>query len=183
MADTESLTWRNTTAALGALKPWAHNPRYSTKAQAKRLLASWKDLGQFQTIAIGPGGEVYDGHQRLSALLTVYGPEYTVDCRQSSRALTDAERQKLVITAHVGAVGSWDWDKLAAWDTAQVGEWGMDAEALKAWNSDAAQLSQMLGAEQAEQIAPEFKEYDESVADGVSVCECLTCGHKHARKD
>jgi hypothetical protein len=28
-----------------------------------------------------------------------------------------------------------------------------------------------------------FKEYDESIADGVSVCECPTCGHKHAKKD
>ena len=29
----------------------------------------------------------------------------------------------------------------------------------------------------------QFREYDESIADGVSVCECQTCGHKHAKKD
>ena len=32
-------------------------------------------------------------------------------------------------------------------------------------------------------IAPEFKEYDESIADGVEVCKCLTCGHEHAKKN
>lgn len=150
-----SLTWTNVTATLGSLKPWAHNPRYSTKVQAKRLLASWKELGQFQTIAIGPDGEVYDGHQRLSALLTVHGPDYTIDARQSNRALSDEERQKLVIIAHVGAVGSWDWDKLSGWDAPQLGEWGMDADALKAWNTDAAQLATMLGVEQTEAEPPD----------------------------
>ena len=73
------LTWTNCTATLGALKPWADNPRFSTKKQARALLNSWRDLGQFQTIAIGPDGEVYDGHQRLSALLTVHGADYPID--------------------------------------------------------------------------------------------------------
>ena len=143
----KTLAWINCTVTLGSLKPWADNPRFSTKAQAKRLLESWKTLGQFATIAIGPANEVYDGHQRLSALLTVYGPGYEVDARRASRALTDDEHRRLVITAHVGAVGSWDWDKLAGWDAPQLGEWGMDADALKAWNTDAAALATMLEAE------------------------------------
>ncbi len=29
----------------------------------------------------------------------------------------------------------------------------------------------------------DFKEYDESIADGVEVCECPDCGHKHAKKN
>lgn len=141
------LTWTNVTVRLGDLKPWANNPRFSTRTQARRLLASWKELGQFQTVAIGPGCEVYDGHQRLSALLTVYGPEYEIDARRASRALTDDERQKLVITAHVGTVGSWDWDKLSGWDTPQMQEWGMDSDTLRAWNLDALNLREMLGAD------------------------------------
>lgn len=28
----------------------------------------------------------------------------------------------------------------------------------------------------------EFPEYDESVADGIAVCRCPTCGHEHAAK-
>lgn len=168
-----SIEWHNATARLGDLKPWAHNPRMSTKAQAKRLLASWNELGQFQTIAVGPEWEVYDGHQRLSALLTVYGPEYVVDVRQAARALSEDERQKLVITAHVGAVGSWNWDALSGWDAGKLGEWGMDVDALNTWNTDAAQLRNMLDAETP---VPEFKEYDESVADDVEMIECPHCG-------
>lgn len=34
-----------------------------------------------------------------------------------------------------------------------------------------------------ETIAPEFAEYDESIADGVEVCKCPTCGHEHAKKN
>lgn len=139
-----SITWTNTTALLGQLKPWADNPRMSTKAQARRLLQSWKDLGQFQTIAVGPDFEVYDGHQRLSALMTVHDSTYVVDVRQSDRALTDEERHRIVIAAHVGAVGSWDWAKLASWDTPAVKDWGMDADALKAWQTDAGALAAML---------------------------------------
>jgi hypothetical protein len=30
--------------------------------------------------------------------------------------------------------------------------------------------------------APQFKEYDESTADGVEACKCPTCGHEHAAK-
>ena len=142
-----TITWTSTTATIGQLKPWAQNPRYSTKVQAKRLLESWKALGQFQTIAVGPAWDVYDGHQRLSALLTVYGLDYCIDVRQSDRALTDDERRKLVITAHVGAVGGWDWDKLSAWDTSDLREWGMDADALKTWNADVGQLTAMLESE------------------------------------
>lgn len=177
---TSALTWTNVTATLGSLKPWAHNPRYSTKAQAKRLLQSWKELGQFQTIAIGPEGEVYDGHQRLSALLTVHGPDYAIDARQASRALTDEERQKLVITAHVGAVGSWDWDKLAAWDTQALGAWGMDADALKAWNTDAAALATMLGAE-----VPDFQPVgieEQGRLDQKAPITCPHCGMEFTPK-
>lgn len=29
---------------------------------------------------------------------------------------------------------------------------------------------------------PTFREYDESIADGVEVCRCETCGHEHAKK-
>jgi len=159
-----SITWSNVTIALARLKPWADNPRYSTKKQARALLQSWKDLGQFQTVAIGPDGEVYDGHQRLSALLTVFGGDYEVDARQSDRALTDDEHRRLIVTAHVGAVGSWDWDKLSGWDAAALRGWGMDSDALKAWDTDAAALRTMLESEQpapVEDVEPQIDRAEE----------------------
>ena len=73
--------WTNVTVPLSSLVPWEHNPRTMTKAEAKRLVKSRNKLGQFQTIAIGPNCEVYDGHQRLSAWLTVYGADSAIYAR------------------------------------------------------------------------------------------------------
>src|SRR3990172_6644385 len=113
--NTNSPTWTNIRVRLGDLKPWSENPRMSTKAQAKRLLQSFERFGQVQTVAVSPTLSVYDGHQRLSALLTIHGPDYEIDARQSSRPLTDAERRELVVTLHAGAVGEWDWNSLSGW--------------------------------------------------------------------
>jgi hypothetical protein len=165
--------WFNVTVKLSDLKPWADNPRLSTKAQAKRLLASFEKFGQVQTVAIGPNLEVYDGHQRLSALLTIHGNGYTLDARQSDRELTDDERRELVVTLHAGAVGSWNSDALAGWDAAKVIEWGMDAETLTSWKRDTSMLERML---ESETPVPEFKEYDESAADEVEYLTCPHCG-------
>lgn len=144
MALTHSISWESKRVCIAELKPWSDNPRYSTKAQAKRLLDSWADLGQFQTIAIGPDFEVYDGHQRLSALLTMHDGAFEVDVRQSHRALTNTERKRLSIVAHTGSVGAWDWEKLVAWDSTELGAWGMDSEALVQWNTDATVLQQIV---------------------------------------
>jgi DNA modification methylase len=141
------IVWKNITVKLGDLKPWADNPRMSTKAQAKRLLQSFDKFGQVQTVAIDPDGNVLDGHQRLSALLTIHGNKYELDARQSNRPLTDAERRELVVSLHAGAVGSWDWDRVSGWDAAELQGWGMDKDLLKSWNNDANNLKELLKSE------------------------------------
>jgi hypothetical protein len=167
----ETPKWTPVTVKLGDLKPWSLNPRLSTKKQAKRILASIAEFGQVQTIAIGPGGEVYDGHQRLSALLTIHGEGYQIDARKSDRALTDDERRKLVAMLHAGAVGSWDWNALSGWDAGQLGEWGFDAELLKGWNNDANNLKEMIGADNPDnewEGMPEF-ENDDNLGDYLTI--------------
>jgi len=42
----------------------------------------------------------------------------------------------------------------------------------------AANIAAMLEALRAEEEAPDFKEYDESVADDVEMIECPKCGHR-----
>jgi predicted RNA methylase len=143
------ITWTNTRVRLGDLKPWSDNPRMSTKAQAKRLLASFDKFGQVQTVAVDPDCNVLDGHQRLSALLTLHGDGYELDARQSSRPLTDAERQELVISLHAGAVGSWDWDKVSSWSAADLQGWGMDGSLLNSWGQDYSNLKGLIESEQA----------------------------------
>ena len=142
----ETINWTACDVELGDLKPWDRNPKSISKNHARRLIEYWQRIGQFQTIAIGPGGEVYDGHQRLSCLLSVYGASYVVKCLRASRPLTDEERQELVIAAHVGTTGQFDWDALSGWDAGQLQEWGMDAETLASWRADAIALTEMLEA-------------------------------------
>lgn len=78
------LVWAPVRVRIGDLRLWERNPRRIRPAHAKRPLKSWEEFGQVQTIAIGPDGEVYDGHQRLSALLAAYGPDYEVLALQAS---------------------------------------------------------------------------------------------------
>lgn len=167
MAKNESggLTWTPCTVTLGELRPWERNPKRISKRAAKRLLENWRELGQWQTLAIGPAGEVYDGHQRLSALLAVYGPDYEVQALRASRALTDDERQRLVIEGSATAVGDFDWDILAGWDTDTLQGLGLDTDLLNVWNDQAANLREMLTAEAEPQ--------DESIEDIAAVSSDL----------
>ena len=141
------ITWQPVTVALADLTPWERNPKRISKTHAKRLLELWQRLGQFQTIAIGPSGEVYDGHQRLNVLKAVHGGKFQVQALQASRALSEKEREELTISAHTGTTGQFDWDALAGWDAAELQAWGFDAELLQDWNTGAAALATMLEAE------------------------------------
>ena len=49
------LTWENVTVKLGDLKPWERNPRFSTKAQAQRILDSFEKFGQAYITTAYPG--------------------------------------------------------------------------------------------------------------------------------
>jgi len=142
----EEITWKNIKIKLGELKPWSENPRFSTRAQADKILKSFKIYGQVIPFAISPENDVYDGHQRLSALLTKYGENHVVDARRASRMLTDDERKQLIIFLHSGAVGSWDWEKIKNWNRDQIAEWGMDFDAVNTWKKDATILNSVIGA-------------------------------------
>ena len=104
MAD--KITWSNEKRKLSELIPWPRNPRQINKEQAKRLGESFEQFGQVETIAIGPGNEVYNGHQRINVLDDKFGGDYEVEVRVASRALTEKEREKLTVFLHKGAVSS-----------------------------------------------------------------------------
>jgi hypothetical protein len=142
------LAWTPDTARLDSLELWDANPKRMSKARAARLLRSWEEMGQYQTLAIGPAGEVYDGHQRIKTLVAAgYRGDYELRVLRASRALTDAERRRVVTESTIGTVGSWDWDALSGWDAGELSGWGFDADLLREWNDDAANLALMLDAE------------------------------------
>jgi len=142
------IVWRNITAPLSRVRPWEHNPKQISKDRADRLLKLWDDLGQFQTIAIGPDFELYDGHQRYSVLQAAGRLEEAVDMRQSSRALTTKERKRLIVESHATATGSFDWDMLAnEFDASDLEAWGLGKTIAREWSSDIANLRALVASE------------------------------------
>lgn len=144
-------TWKPIQIRLGDLIPWGDNPKYSTKEDARRLLETEQEFGQFQTFSVSPyldNGKVncYDGHQRDSAWRTAYGDDFVVWALQSDRHLTDAERRKFVLKAH-NAHGQWSTDVLSGWPVDELKSGWMNKDTLKGWNMDALNLREMLNGE------------------------------------
>jgi len=135
MSKPTALTWTNSKRKLRELTGWKFNPRQISVEHGKRLLDSLTEFGQFQTIAITPDNTIVDGHQRNAvwAASDKYGLDYEVDVRVASRNLTNKERAKLVVLAHKGATGEWDFDALANLpeiDVADLVEFGFDEAEL-----------------------------------------------------
>lgn len=145
------IEWRNITAPLSRVKPWEHNPKQISKDRAERLLRLWDDLGQFQTIAVGPDFELYDGHQRYSVLQAAGRLELDVDMRQSSRALTTKERKRLIVESHATATGSFDWDMIAnEFDASELEAFGLTKSVASEWRSDLANLQALVNSSRAQ---------------------------------
>ena len=160
------LTWTTETRRLGDLIPWPRNPRQIRKDQAERLADSLDQFGQVETIAIGPEDEVYNGHQRLNVWGEEHGPDLEIEVRVSSRALTEKEREKLVVYLHRGAAGEWDFDVLAnEFELDELLEWGFTEHDL----------------ELAAVMVPDFGPVDESEQPRLDMKKpvvCPECGHE-----
>lgn len=117
--------WTSKRVRLGELAPWNRNPRRINAAQAARLRDSFEHYGQVEVLAIGPELQLYNGHQRLKVLLEQHGPDFEIEVRQSSRALTEKEREKLTIYLHRGAAGDFDLEMLLKdWSIPELDSWG-----------------------------------------------------------
>jgi hypothetical protein len=127
----QPITWTNERRKLSDLIPWEKNPRTIKNAQAERLVDSVETFGQVETLAVGPGNALYNGHQRASVLAGQYGMDYEVDVRVASRELTERERQQLTVYLHRGATGDFDFSELAAWNiNDDLIAWGFDESEL-----------------------------------------------------
>jgi hypothetical protein len=96
------IIWTNEKRKLSDLIPWPRNPRQIRKEQVDRLQESLEVFGQVEPVCIGPGNELYNGHQRLKSWAAKFG-DIEIDVRVSSRALTEKEREKLTVFLHKGA--------------------------------------------------------------------------------
>ena len=124
----QPITWTNETRKLSDLIPWDVNPRQLTEKQAEHLQKSLRKFGLAQPFLISPDDDIYDGHQRtkLMDIMKEWGHDADIDCRMSSRLLTDDERRELVVRLHENT-GEWDFDTLAnVYEVEELGDWGME---------------------------------------------------------
>lgn len=125
-AAAEAPTWTGKRVKLRHLVPWPRNPRKINPAQSARLLNSFEEFGQVELVAVGPLGQVYNGHQRLKVLSERFGMDHEIEVRVASRELTELEREKLTIYLHKGATGDFDLEVLLKeFDPVKLDEWGL----------------------------------------------------------
>jgi DNA modification methylase len=142
------IAWEDCKVMLGNLKEWPDNPALISEKEAERLMDSYQSFGQAHVFLIDPQNTIIDGHQRKNVWIRKLGADFVVDCRRASRKLTDAERRKIAVYLRSGAVGHYDWDKLANWDGFELSSWGFDTDLLKTWRFDIAALDNYLKSEQ-----------------------------------
>ena len=156
------ITWNLKTFNIYDLTDYSKNPRSLTKQQFEQLKKSLDKFGLIDKPIINADEKhtVIGGHQRLRVLRAE--GQKSVECWIPSRKLTDREVEELNIRLNKNT-GDWDFDVLAnEFELPDLVEWGFEPFELGINNEP----------------APEFKEYDESVADDVEFIECPNCGHK-----
>lgn len=138
--------WTNDRVKLGSLKPWERNPRYSTEDDAAAIVESHEMWGQSDIICIDLENNVLNGHQRLSAWLAKYRPDFEVDVRRADRIFDEAEKQAFTAFMHAKAVGRFDWQEIAnwGWDADEYRSFGFDEDFAKTRHEEAFAVESML---------------------------------------
>ena len=167
------MTWTNRIVGHDEVPPdqlLAHpdNWRVHPKYQQEALRGVINDIGYIKSVTVNKlTGRVVDGHLRVTLALRDGVPTIPVEYVE----LTEAEEAEALLTLDpIAALAGADKNNLEA--LLQQVNTG-DAAVMELLSK----LSQETGV-----VTPEFKEYDESIADGIEVCKCPTCGHEHAAK-
>ena len=105
------LTWSTVKRRLGDLVPHTLNPRVASEEFRKKLIEMLQKFGLVEIPAVSLDGTILAGHQRIAALLALYGPDHVIEVRIPSRKLTEAE-QKSYLLASNRLHADWDWTAL-----------------------------------------------------------------------
>lgn len=171
----------NRIVALSALTPHARNYNKHSDAQIEDLRASLKQFGQVRSIVVqadkaGKHFTIVAGHGIADAAKREGLTELRADVIPASWSKTKVLAY-LAADNELARHGDPDQAQLAA-----IVREVMDAEG-EALARLAAGEQKALETLLAQMDVPEFTEYDESIADGISVCKCAICGNEHAKKD
>jgi len=148
------------------LVPYARNPRTHSDGQVARIAASIREFGFTNPVLLDGKNGVIAGHGRLLAAREL-GME-SVPCIELG-GLTPEQRRSYLIADNRLALGAgWD-EELLRLELTELKELGAD---LALTGFDPVEIADItLGRD------VEFREYDESAADGVELQTCPKCGH------
>lgn len=162
---------------LSDLRPDATNANKGTQRGRGMVEASLRETGAGRSIVADKDGRIIAGNKTLEAWVDIGGEIEVV--RTDGKRLVVVQREDLDLSDDTGTAR-----KLAYYDN-RAGEVGLewDTEQLLADLSAGVDLSGMFTTEELDNLLQtipdvEFKEYDESTADDVEMCECPNCGHK-----
>lgn len=156
------ITWKLQSLELANLTDYSKNPRTLSEKEFKQLKKSLDTFGMIDKPIVNADVKhtVIGGHQR-KRVLEASGVTQC-ECWVPDRELSEREVEELNIRLNKNT-GEWDFDILANdFELDDLIDWGFDPFEL--------------GME--DKQTPEFKEYDESIADDVEFIECPNCGHK-----
>lgn len=168
---------------LGAFRIQQRNANQHTERGIALLDKSLRQDGWIGAITVAADGETFDGSARLERVadampeadpivVDVDGTRPVILRRTDIGSANDPRAKRLAVAAN--AIASADWNPDGELLAALAAEDDFIAQLIK--NDDKAAKATKYFA------APEFSEYDETIADGIEVCKCPHCGHQHAAK-
>lgn len=179
---------------------YANNPRQITRKQFERLKADLAELGDLSGVVHDLNSNQFIGGNQRSEAFSINDCEielveqYTQPDKQGTVAhgfivwqggryayrqvrWTEQQCRAANIKANIDG-GSWDADIIASWPVDELQTYGWDEDMLRGWQGDTAALSTFIESNK----NVDFPEYDETIADGIKVCQCPLCGNEHAAK-
>lgn len=132
----KKLEWHTAKRKVNDLLPYSKNPRSISDKQMSDLKKSLKKFNLVELPAIDTDEKILAGHQRIKALQILGRGEEKIEVRIPNRKLTQKEYDQYLITSNA-VTGSWDFEKLKAFDLDLLLDIGFDqAELSKFWDKD-----------------------------------------------
>ena len=145
------------------------NWRIHPLSQQNALKGVLEEVGWVQEVIINKNtGHLVDGHLRCQ--LAAREGQTTIPVKYVD--LT--EEEEILVLSTLDPIAA-----MAATDKQKLDELFADIQSEN--DNVNKMLDEIRQKEQLDNVS--FKEYDESIADGISVCICPNCGNEHAKKD
>ena len=131
MSQKEKLIWHTEKRRVRDLAPHPGNPRTMSDKQLKNLTKSIDRTGYVELIAIDTDNTIIAGHKRHEVLMAMGRGDEEIEIRIPDRKLTQKEFDRYLVASNAIS-GSWDFEKLKAFDIDLLLDIGMDDSDLAA---------------------------------------------------